>query len=104
MAERQQYVNPINSKKKHFDLKKLKGIIAKIKDLEERMDSLPTTEAVQEVISEVLEKSGVGQNSSEVYESKVVCSEKEIIQLSNLGYDCQFIGHEKWLMRKKVIG
>jgi integrase len=103
-AERQQYLNPINGKKKHFDLKQVKGIIAKIKDVEERLDSLPTIETVQKIVNEILEKKDVCQNSSEDYESKIVCNEKEIIQLSNLGYDCQFIGHEKWLMRKKVIG
>ena len=103
-SERQQYVNPINGKKKHFDLKKLKGIIAKIKDLEGRIDSLPTTEAVQEVISEVLEKNGVGQNSSEVYESKIVNIKEEVIRLSNLGFDCQPIGNSEWLMRKKTMG
>ncbi len=103
-AERQQYLNPINGKKKHFDLKQMKGIVAKIKDVEERLDSLPTIEIVQKIVDEIMESKGVCQNSSENYESKIVCSEKEIIQLSNLGYDCQFIGNEKWLMRKKVIG
>ena len=103
-AERQQYLNPINGKKKHFDMKQVKGIIAKIKDVEERLDSLPTVETVQKIVDEIMEKKEVCQNSSENYESKIVCSETEIIQLSNLGYDCQFIGREKWLMRKKVIG
>ena len=103
-AERQQYLNPINGKKKHFDLKQVKGIIAKIKDVEERLDILPTVETVQKIVDEIMEKKEVCQNSSETYESKIVCSETEIIQLSNRGYDCQFIGREKWLMRKKVIG
>lgn len=103
-AERQQYVNPINDGKKHFDLKQVKGIIAKIKDVEERIDILPTIEMVQKIVNEIMEKKEVCQNSSEDYESRIVCSEKEIIQLSNRGYDCQFIGHGKWLMRKKVIG
>ena len=42
--------------------------------------------------------------SSSLDASHKNCSEKEIIQLSNRGYDCQFIGHEKCLMRKKVMG
>jgi len=103
-AERQQYVNPINGKKKHFDLKKLKGIIAKIKDVEGRIDNLPTTEAVQKMISEALERNRVGQNFSEVYESKIVNIKDEVIRLSNLGFDCQPIGNSEWLMRKKMIG
>ena len=92
-AERQQYLNPINGKKKYFDLKQMKGIIAKIKDVEERLDSLPTIERVQKMVNEIRENKDVCQNSSEAYEIKIVCSEKEIIQLSNRGYDCQFIGH-----------
>ncbi|MEA2055783.1 MAG: site-specific integrase [Candidatus Thermoplasmatota archaeon] len=103
-AERQQYVNPINGKKKHFDMKQIKGIIAKIKDLEKRLDVLPTDESVQKMILEALEKNGVGQNSSEVYESKIVNSKEEVINLSNLGYDCQSIGNREWLMRKKTLG
>jgi len=103
-AERQQYVNPINGKKKYFDLKQVKGIVGKIKDLEERLDKLPTIEVVQKLVMEILEKYIPNQDSREEYDSKIVCSEKEIVQLSKLGYDCQFIGHEQWLMRKKVIG
>jgi len=52
----------------------------------------------------IIEPKEVFQNYSENYKSKIACSEKEIIQFSNLGYDCQFIGREKWLMRKKVTG
>jgi len=103
-AERQQYLNPINGKRKHYDLKEIKGLIAKIKDMDERLDSLPTVEMVEKIVNEIFEKNGVCHDSSENYESKIVWSEKEIIQLSNRGYGCQFIGHEKWLMRKKVIG
>ena len=103
-AERQQYVNPINGKKKHFDLKKLKGIIAKIKDLEGKIDNIPTVEMVQKMISEALEKNGVGPNFSEVYESKIVNIKGEVIRLSNLGFDCQPIGNSEWLMRKKMMG
>ena len=103
-AERQQYLNPINGRRKHYDLRQIKGIIAKIKDIENQLDSLPTIEIVQKIVNEILEKHGTCQNSSETYESKIVCSEKDIIQLSNLGYDCQFVGQSKWLMRKKVIG
>jgi len=103
-AERQQYVNPINGKKKHFDLKQIKGIIAKIKDLEGRIDNLPTSEMVQKIVSEVLEKSGFSRDPIEEYESKIVNTKEEVIQLSNLGFDCQSIGKSEWLMRKKILG
>jgi len=101
-AERQQYVNPINGKKKFYDLKQIKGITAKIKDLEERINTLLSTETVQKMILDILEKHGVGQNSSETYESKIVTSEKQIIELSNQGYECQTLGNKKWLMRKNI--
>jgi len=102
-ADRQQYLNPINGKKKHFDMKQIKGIIAKINDLEKRLGVLPTGESVQEMILDALEKNRRGQNSSEIYESKIVSSKEEVINLSNLGYDCQPIGNCEWLMRKKVF-
>jgi len=41
------------------------------------------------------------ENGNETYESKIVTSEEELIQLSNKGYECQIIGTNKWLMRKK---
>jgi len=103
-AERQQYVNPINGKKKHFDLKQLKGIIAKIKDLEGRIDSLPATEMVQKMIVETIEKHGLNQNSSEMFESKIVGTKEEVIQLSNRGFSCQPMGSDEWLMRRKILG
>ena len=103
-SERQQYVNPINGKKKHFDMKQIKGIIAKIKDLEKRLDVLPTDESVQKMISEAVKENGGVQNSSEIYESKIVNSKEEVVNLSNLGYDCQPIGNREWLMRKKTLG
>lgn len=103
-AERQQYVNPINGKKKHFDLKQLKGIIAKIKDLDERMDKLPTVEMIQKIVMETLEKQILDQNSIKAYDSKIACCEKDVIRLSNQGYDCQLLDSGKWLMRKKLLG
>ncbi len=33
-------------------------------------------------------------------DSKIVATEKEVIELSNQGYDCQPIGENKWLMRR----
>jgi len=103
-AERQQYLNPINGKKKHFDLKQMKGILAKIKDLEGRIDSLPTSELVKKIVSKLLEENGISRNPLGEYESKIVNTKEEVIRLSNLGFDCQLIGKGEWLMRKKVLG
>jgi len=85
-------------------MKQIKGIIAKIKDLEGRIDGLPSTEAVQKMISELSKKNRIRQDSSEVYKSKIVNTKEEVIRLSNLGFDCQQIGNGEWLMRKKLLG
>ena len=85
-------------------MKQIKEIIAKIKDLEARIDSLPTTETVQKMISEALERNGVEQNSSESYKSNLMNTKGEVIRLSNIGFDCQPIGNREWLMRKKYWG
>jgi site-specific recombinase XerD len=103
-SERQQYLNPINGKKKYFDLKQIKGIIDKIKDLEEKMDSLPTVEIIHKIVREKLKENGISEDSREKYESKIVNSKEEVIRLSNLGFDCQPMGNNEWLMRKKVLG
>ena len=102
-AERQQYINPVNGKKKHFDLKQIKGILAKIRHLEGRMDNLPTIEMVQKTVREILEECGLSKDPVEKYESKIVNSKEEVIRLSDLGFSCQPIGRSEWLMRKKTI-
>ena len=38
------------------------------------------------------------------YESRIVDSEEEVIRLTNRGYDCQLMGVNKWLMKRKIIG
>jgi len=103
-ADRQQYVNPINGKKKYFDLKQLKGLIGKIKDLEERIDSLPTSEMVRKIVSEILEENGISKHPVVEYESKIVNTKEEVIRLSNIGFECQQLGNSEWLMRKKILG
>lgn len=37
------------------------------------------------------------------YESKIVTSEEELLELANKGYECQVIGANKWLMRRKLL-
>ena len=101
-AERQQYLNPINGKKPVFDLKKIEGIIAKIKDMDARIDSLVKTDDLKEVIKEVVKEELKNQISAKQYESKIVSTEKEVIELSNLGYECQPLRNGGWLMRRKI--
>ena len=59
---------------------------------------------IQKIVIQTLEKYISNQNSREMYDSKIVRSEKKVIHLSNQGYDCQMIGSDKWLMRKKLLG
>ena len=55
-------------------------------------------------MSEILEENGISKDSVEEYESKIVNTKEEVIQLSNLGFDCQPVGNGEWLMRKKILG
>jgi len=85
-----------------FDLKKIEGIIAKIKDMDARIDNLVKTDDLKEVIKEVVREELKNQISAKQYESKIVSTEEEVIELSNLGYECQPLGNRKWLMRRKT--
>ena len=38
----------------------------------------------------------------EHYKSVIVTTEDEVIKLANKGYDCQILGGNKWLMRRKL--
>lgn len=83
--ERQQHLNPINQKRE-YDLNKLEDLKAKIEELEKRIEEL----------SKVRES----ENIEVKYDTKLVTSEGEIIELAKLGYDCQPIGAGKWLMKR----
>lgn len=80
-AERQQCLNPL-SQKPEFDLSKLEGLRQKIEELEERV--------------KVLEESKTNADC----DAKIVTSEEELILLTKLGYACQTIGRNKWLMKR----
>ena len=101
-AQRQQYLSPINGNKKVYDLKKLEDIQAKIKDLDSKIDSFIKTEDLMEIIKEFINKELKNQASTKQYESKIVSAEEEVIELSDLGYECQPLGNGKWLMRRKA--
>lgn len=53
-------------------------------------------EACQKALNEIEN----GNNPK--YKSEIVETEKEIIKLSNRGYDCQKIDDGRWLMRKEI--
>lgn len=101
-AERQQYLNPINGKRRVYDLKKLEDIKAKIKELDSKICNFVSIGDIKRFIKSTIERELKSQISINKFESKIVTTEKELIELSNQGYDCQPIGENKWLMRKKI--
>jgi len=80
----------------------MKDIIDKIKDMDARIDNLVKTDDLKKVIKEVVREELKNQTSTKQYESKIVSTEEEIIELSNLGYECQPLGNGKWLMRRRI--
>jgi hypothetical protein len=101
-VERQQYLNPINGKKPVFDPKQMKDIINKIKEVDEKVDNFIKTEDLKKLVKEVIDKELKTNATQNQFESKIVKTEKELIELSNQGYECQQIGNNKWLMRRKI--
>jgi hypothetical protein len=58
---------------------------AKIEDLEKRI--------------KVLEEARANTNNCDV---KIATSLNQVVALAKLGYDCQPIGDNKWLMKKQI--
>jgi DNA repair exonuclease SbcCD ATPase subunit len=81
-AERQQHLNPINQKRE-YDLNKLEDIKAKIEELEKKLKEL--------------EEAKTNSNNLDV---KIATSLEQVIALAKIGYDCQPIGDNRWLMRR----
>ncbi|MEM2704789.1 MAG: tyrosine-type recombinase/integrase [Candidatus Bathyarchaeia archaeon] len=80
-AERQQHLNPFNQQQE-FDLNKLEDIKAKIEELEKKIKELEEAK------------------SSNSYDVKIATSLEQVIALAKIGYDCQPVGENRWLMRK----
>lgn len=88
--ERQQYLNPINGDKRHYNLEEVKGIQDKIKDMDKR---IPTIKQIKNIIIETMNE--IKTKSDTI----IVKSEKEIIEYSKQGYSCTPLGNGKWLMK-----
>lgn len=101
-VERQQYLNPINGKKPVFDPKQMKNIIDKIKDMDVKIDSFIKKDDLKKLVKEVISKELETNTTQDQFESKIVKTEKELIESSNQGYECQQIGNNKWLMSRKI--
>jgi integrase len=95
-AERQQYLNPINGKRKYYNLKEIKGIRGKIQDMDKRISSI---EQIKELIKDVLQEEIIRLKQIVEHDSRIVSTEQEILEFSKLGYSCTSLGNNKWLMR-----
>jgi len=95
-AERQQYLNPINGKRKYYNLKEIKGIRGKIQDMDKR---IPSIEQIKELIKEVLQEEMIRLKQVVEHDSRIVSTEQEILEFSKIGYSCTSLGNGKWLMK-----
>lgn len=94
--EREKFLNPISGKAgrpppEEADLR----IEEKLKEF---LMSKGFDEACQRILKNVLLK------DERQYESRIVDNEKEVVRLANMGYDCQMMGVNKWLMKRKSLG
>ncbi|MCD6371240.1 MAG: site-specific integrase [Candidatus Aenigmarchaeota archaeon] len=104
--QREKFLNPYSAGKEE-ELRKLEDVIKKVKELDEKIQSL--NEAwIKEIVLKVIREFGFMMNNNNCnlnqvkYDVKIVTSEEEIIELAKQGYDCQQIAQNKWLMRKKI--
>lgn len=89
---REKYLNPISGTQSRPSPEEIdQKIEAKLKEF---IQSQELKEAFLKMLKE---------NGNETYESKIVTSEEELIQLSNKGYECQIIGTNKWLLRRHEV-
>jgi site-specific recombinase XerD len=95
-ADRQQYLNPINCKKRYYNLREIKGIQKKIQDIDKRLLDI---NQVKELVKEVIEEELILFKQVIEHDSRIVSSEQEIIEYSKIGYNCTPLGNGKWLMR-----
>jgi integrase len=91
--QRERYLNPISATSSKQTVEDIKSLSAKIEELENQIKLLT---------SGMVNGNAIAPNQK--YESKIVASEEELVRLSNLGYECQQIGQEKWLMKQKING
>ncbi len=104
--QREKFLNPISGTQ-HEDLRKIEDLIKKVKEIDEKLKSLNETK-IKEIVFNVIKEYGIifnGTNhstSNQKYDVKIVTSEEEIIELAKQGYDCQQIGENKWLMKKRI--
>lgn len=89
--QRERYLNPISASSSKQTVEDIKSLQTRIEELENQIKLLT---------SGIVNGTAIAPNQK--YESKIVTTERELITLSNLGWECQLIGQEKWLMRRKI--
>ncbi len=94
--EREKFLNPISGKQGRPSPEEIDQKIEE--KLKEFLVSNEFVEACQRILKNVLLK------DEKRYESRIVDSEEEVIRLTNRGYDCQMMGVNKWLMKRKIVG
>jgi integrase len=92
--ERQQYINPIDGDKKHYNLDEIKDIQSKIQDMDDR---IPNIKQIKELITKLLNDKM--EEIKPKQDSIIVNNEDDIIKYSKMGYSCTPIGNGKWLMK-----
>lgn len=92
--ERQQYLNPINGDKKHYNLEEIKDIQSKINDMDGR---IPNINQIKELITKLLDEKI--EQLKPKQDTVIVSTEEDIIKYSKQGYSCTPIGNNKWLMK-----
>jgi len=87
------------------EIRKLEDVIRKVKELDKKINVFSETK-IKEIILEVLKDLNIvfnnNHSNSSKYDVKIVTTEEEIIKLAKVGYECQSIGQNKWLMRKEL--
>jgi integrase len=105
--QREKFLNPISGTQ-HEDLRKIEDLIKKVREIDEKLKTFNETK-IKEIVFSVIKEYGVIFNgndhltSEQKYDVKIVTSEEEIIELAKQGYDCQQIGENKWLMKRKCF-
>jgi site-specific recombinase XerD len=103
--QREQYLNPLSGTQNRHNLEEIKGLKAKVEELEEQIKHLIDGSAFYEMMCSYIQKQGLNgeaQKSPEKFDVKIVSDEEEIISLASIGYECHRIGPNKWLMKRRI--
>lgn len=94
--QREKYLNPISGTQSRSSPEEIEEKIDN--KMKEFVQSPEFKKVCNEIFQEILKN-----NNNERYKSVIVTSEDEVVKLSNKGYDCQAIGQNKWLMKRKLL-